>query len=115
MKKVLTPSKKPVDRPDDAVAIATMSNFAIDVERLLVRIYVTDRSKYERLVHLMRKMLREIYRAGTDPKLRAAAAAARGENRRRLSEENCPPGWEPCSDGLCAEVCYIGDVESVES
>jgi hypothetical protein len=112
MKRVQTPSKGPARRPDDAVAIAAMRNFAIDVERLLVRIYVTDRSKYEKLVHVMRTMLHEIYQAGTDPKLRAAAAEARGADRKRLSEENCPPGWELCSDGLCAEVCYIADVES---
>ncbi len=112
MKKMPTRTKKGTDRPDDALAIAALRNFAIDVERLLVRIYVTDPTKYQKLVHLMRKQLDEIYRAGTDPKLLETVKATKGRDRRYLSEENCPPGWELCTDGLCAEVCYISDFES---
>ena len=112
MKQTQVRRKKPAARPDDALAIAAMRNFALDVERLLVRIYVTDPTTYQKMVHLMRNVLDEIYRAGIDPKLRAAAQETKGRERRHLSEESCPPGWELCSDGLCAEVCYITDVES---
>jgi hypothetical protein len=41
-----------------------------------------------------------------------AARPDDARERRYLSEESCPPGWERCADGLCAEVCYLADVES---
>jgi len=112
MKKTPARRKKPAGRPDDALAIAALRNFALDVERLLVRIYVTDPTKYQKMVHLMRDVMKQIYQAGTDGKLRATVQETKGRERRYLSEENCPPGWELCADGLCAEVCYIVDLES---
>jgi len=112
MKKTPKRLKKPVNRPDDALAIAALRNFALDVERLLVRIYVTDPTKYQKLVLLMRTMLHEIYKAGTDARLCKVVKEKEGPARRLLSEESCPPGWELCSDGLCAEVCYLADFES---
>ena len=38
MKQTQVRRKKPAARPDDALAIAAMRNFALDVERLLVRL-----------------------------------------------------------------------------
>jgi hypothetical protein len=99
------------DRPDDAVALAAFRCFAMDVERLLIRIYVTDRSQYARMMVLMRRLLGEIYKEGTSPELRRKAAAADAKLRKELAEENCPVGYELCADGLCAETCNVfGDL-----
>jgi hypothetical protein len=109
----MTPSrksrKKHPGRPDDAIALAAFRNFAIDVERLLVRIYVTHPEKYEEMVDRMRHVLRDLYVAGTSAELRKAVRDAKGPDRKTLSDENCPPGYELCSDGLCAEVCDVYD------
>ncbi|HUF46975.1 MAG TPA: hypothetical protein VMM93_04105 [Vicinamibacterales bacterium] len=100
MKKTARTRKHP-GRPGDAIALAAFRNFALDVERLLVRIYVTRPDTYETMVEHMRRVLAEIYRKGTQPK--------------RLSDDRCPPGYELCADGLCAEVCDILDADAAFS
>jgi len=102
-------SRKPgrAVRPNDAIALAAFQNFGIDVERLLVRIYVTNPKTYARMIRLMRRVLVEIYEAGTDPELRRKAQKATRRELKRLSEVNCPDGYLLCADGLCAEVCNI--------
>jgi hypothetical protein len=92
MKKARSTRKHP-SRPNDAIALAAFRNFALDVERLLVRIYITNPETYETMVLLMRGVLADVYRTGA--------------GRKPLSDESCPPGFERCADGLCAEVCDI--------
>ena len=109
MKKSTTQHKKHPGRPNDAIALAAFRNFALDLERLLVRIYVTHPEKYEEMVDRMRRVLADLYVAGTNESLRQAARETSGPDRKHLSDENCPPGYQLCADGLCAEVCDIYD------
>jgi hypothetical protein len=75
----------------DAINLAALRWYAATNEALLIEIYATDRDRFGALLALLRVHQRE---------LRRFASAPDG-----IVEEDCPPGWVRCKDGLCAPSC----------
>jgi hypothetical protein len=76
--------------PDDAIRLAALRWFAIEIERLSIEIYASDKTRYLDLEDLLRgavKRMKKITR------------------RFDLDDEDCPNGYVLCKDGLCAPMC----------
>ena len=80
-----------VPEPDDAIRLAALRWFALEMERISIEIYATDKRKFA----LMEKVLR-----GTIAKLNFVR-----ENLNALSDDECPDGYIRCKDGTCAPSC----------
>jgi hypothetical protein len=78
-------------QPDDAIRLAALRWFALEVERLSIEIYATDKRRYVPVERLLRDTLK---RMGT---IRASA---------KVDDPGvCPDGYVLCKDGLCAPMC----------
>ena len=80
-----------VPEPDDAIRLAALRWFALEMEKISIEIYATDKRKFA----LMERVLR-----GTIAKLNFVR-----ENLQALSDDECPDGYIRCKDGTCAPSC----------
>lgn len=78
--------------PSDAVNLATLRWYALTIDRLLLQIYCTDRSKQAAMQAILDKALHDLYRHAKDIK---------------FAEDQCPDGQRLCDDGLCAPTCLF--------
>ena len=78
--------------PNDAINLATLRWYALTIDRLLIQIYATDRSKQAAMQAILDKAVKELYRHGK------GITAEDGE---------CPEGQRLCSDGFCAPMCMF--------
>lgn len=78
--------------PNDAINLATLRWYALTIDRLLIQIYCTDRSKQAAMQGILDKAIRELYRHGKGITIGA---------------EECPDGQRLCSDGFCAPMCMF--------
>ena len=79
-------------QPNDAINLATLRWYALTIDRLLIQIYCTDRSRQPEMQAILDKALKELYRHG------------RGIT---LGDDECPEGQRRCSDGFCAPMCMF--------
>ena len=77
--------------PEDAIRLAALRWFGLELERLAIEIYATDKSKYPEMESVFRKAIKGLKQAGLG-----------GPHQ---DEEECPPGYVLCNDGLCAPAC----------
>ena len=77
---------------DDAIRLAALRWFTIELERYSIEIYATDKSKYGAMETVLRRALADLKAAGR------RTPSVKGE-------ENCPDGYILCKDGLCAPMC----------
>ena len=78
--------------PNDAINLATLRWYALTIDRLLIQIYSTDRSKQAGMQAILDQALKELYRHGK--------GIAEGDSE-------CPEGQRLCSDGFCAPICMF--------
>jgi len=81
--------------PTDAEALAMIRLLSMTVERLLIRLYFSDKSTYSHLVDHMRQCIRSLWQYGK-------------KQMHSRDEEECPDSLEKCADGLCADICLEG-------
>ena len=86
--------------PDDAIRLAALRWFAIEIERKAIEIYATDKSRYLDLEALLRHTMKKMNIVSDE-----------------IAEpEECPIGYVLCKDGMCAPACdHLGGEESPES
>jgi hypothetical protein len=77
----------------DAVRFATLRWYTLTIERLLLEIYVTDRSRYAELSALLKSQVKQL-------ELFSQSLAV-------ADPDDCPPGWKLCHDGLCSPMCDL--------
>jgi hypothetical protein len=77
--------------PDDAIRLAALRWFAIEIERLSIEIYASDKRKYRTMERLLRRTVKRM--------------GAIGDRTNVLRDEECPNGYVLCKDGLCAPMC----------
>ena len=77
--------------PDDAIRLAALRWFALQIERLGIEIYATDKSRYAEIEKILRTALSRM--AGTKKDLS------------QDEESECPEGFILCKDGFCAPMC----------
>jgi hypothetical protein len=77
---------------NDAINLATLRWYALTIDRLLIQIYCTNRSKQAAMQSILDRAVRELYIHGKD--------GAQGD-------EGCPDGQRLCSDGFCAPMCLF--------
>ncbi len=84
-------------QPEDATNFATIHWYAIEIEKLLIEMYCTNRKKWPGLQKLLDQDMQALYDyfKKADPGL--------------ADEDDCPPGQQLCSDGLCAARCNAYD------
>ena len=97
MKKPKTKNKW-MPQPEDAINLATIRWYAIEIEKLLIEMYSTNRKKWPGLQKLLDKDMKELYDYFKKPDFGPLS-----------DEDECPPGQQLCSDGLCAAQCDIFD------
>jgi hypothetical protein len=78
-------------RPDDAIRLAALRWFALEIERVAIEIYATDPAQFEPMENLLRKTMRGM-------------AGIAGQLHARLDDE-CPVGYVLCKDRTCAPMC----------
>jgi hypothetical protein len=79
--------------PDDAIRLAAVRWFTLELERLAIEIYATDKTQYARIEKLLGQTLSRMGSLGT----KVAELSFR--------EEDCPMGYYLCKDGLCSPMC----------
>lgn len=79
--------------PEDAIRLAALRWFAIEIERLTIEVYASDRTKF---VEMERELRHTLKRLGRTRKT---------VQRLALGDEDCPMGYLLCKDGLCAPMC----------
>ena len=77
--------------PKDPTSFAAFRWFANAIENDALELYITDRSTYEEIEHILRSTLRQLAH------LRMKEALPPGDNE-------CPDGWVLCN-GICAPSC----------
>ena len=76
-------------QPDDAIRLAALRWFAIQIERIGIEIYATNKSKAAAVEELLRgtvKRMSDLHEDIAEP-------------------EDCPIGYVLCKDGMCAPMC----------
>ncbi len=92
--------------PDDAIRLAALRWFALEIERLSIEIYATDKTKYPAVESLLRKTVKSMGAAITTVKSMGAAITTVKSMGEAITDESvCPPGWVLCPDRLCAPMC----------
>jgi hypothetical protein len=85
-------------RTDDAIRLAALRWFALELERLSIEIYASNQALYPQMEHALRQ-----------------AVQSMGGLRRRVNvadDGDCPDGYFLCKDGICAPMCdAVGDAE----
>ena len=93
-KKTTGPIKQDwVGKPQDAINLAALRWYVCTIDRLCIEIYATNRRKYPKLAKLLKKQLNELKALGTSAKVE--------------DDDECPPGFVKCDDGLCAPACDV--------
>jgi hypothetical protein len=77
--------------PNDAIRLAALRWFTLELERLSIEIYASDKTKYAAMDKVFRTAIKELGQVGRRSGLQA--------------EEDCPDGYILCKDGLCAPMC----------
>ena len=100
MAKKQSRSAKPTANPEtnDALKLAALRWFTIELERYSIEIYASDRTNYPALEGVLRKALTELKAFGRP-------AEATSSKRGLQEEQECPDGYILCRDGLCAPMC----------
>ena len=76
-------------QPDDAIRLAALRWFAVQIERIGIEIYATNKS-----------------RAGAVEDLLRATIKGMSDIHKDIAEpEDCPMGYVLCKDGMCAPMC----------
>jgi hypothetical protein len=83
-------------RPDDAIRLAALRWFALELERLSIEIYASNQAAYPQMESVLRQAMKSMGDVS-----RRVNLAADGE---------CPDGYVLCKDGICAPMCdSVGD------
>ena len=80
-----------VPQPDDAIRLAALRWFALEMERISIQIYATDKRQFAAMEKVFRHTL---------GKLNIVL-----ETVNVLSDDDCPEGYIRCKDGTCAPAC----------
>ena len=75
---------------NDAINLATLRWYALTIDRLLIQIYSTDRSKQPVMQGILDQTLKDLYRHRKSV---------------TLGDDGCPDGQVRCADGLCSPMC----------
>jgi len=78
-------------RADDAIRLAALRWFALELERLSIEIYASNQALYPNMEDVLRKAVKSMSEVG-----------------RRVSlagNDECPGGFFLCKDGICAPMC----------
>ena len=78
-------------RPNDAIKLAALRWFALEMERIAIQLYASNPDLYGEMETIMRQTLKSLGDAG-----RQIADPVSGE---------CPEGYVLCPDGICAPMC----------
>lgn len=78
--------------PDDAIRLAALRWFALQIERLSIEIYASDKNRYFELEKIFRTALTRM--SGTKKSL-----------SQKSDDSECPEGFILCKNGLCAPMC----------
>ena len=89
-KKKSIPRNKWQAHPNDAIRLAALRWFALQIERTSIEIYASDQNLYGQLEALMRQTIKSLSEVG---------------GQIGLSDGDCPEGYVLCTDGLCAPMC----------
>lgn len=91
-KKTSAPStNKWQPRADDAIRLAALRWFALELERLSIEIYASNQALYPQMEGVLRQAMKSMGGVA-----RRVNLAADGE---------CPEGFFLCKDGICAPMC----------
>jgi hypothetical protein len=77
--------------PEDAIRLAALRWFSLEIERMGIEIYASDKTKYKAIEKVLRQ-----------------AMTAMNATRDRIAvgdPDECPDGYVLCKDGLCAPMC----------
>ena len=77
--------------PDDAIRLAALRWFALEIERMGIEIYASDKAKYKAVEKILRQTM--------------TALNATSEDIIVAASDECPDGYVLCKDGLCAPMC----------
>lgn len=77
--------------PEDAIRLAALRWLATELEQMTVEIYASDKGKYDGMEDILRGALKEMKKLGRRASMQ--------------EEDECPPGYVLCKDGLCAPMC----------
>jgi hypothetical protein len=78
-------------RADDAIRLAALRWFALELERLSIEIYASNQASYPQLEDVLRRAVKSM-----------------GDVSRRVNladDGDCPDGYFLCKDGTCAPMC----------
>jgi hypothetical protein len=93
-------AKKWQGTPDDAIKLAALRWFALNIESAAIEMYATDSSRYSEVEIVLKTCLAEVAR------LRKTLVGSEGD---------CPPGFVLCRDNVCSPMCDYEDVKSQNS
>ena len=77
--------------PDDAIRLAALRWFALEIERMGIEIYASDKTKYKTIEKVLRQTMK--------------AMNATRDHVIVADSDECPDGYFLCKDGLCAPMC----------
>jgi len=89
-KKAAQPAGKWQARPNDAIRLAALRWFALELERMSIQIYASNPELYGDMEGVLRKAVKSMGEVGRDL---------------GLADEDCPEGYFLCRDGICAPMC----------
>jgi hypothetical protein len=90
-KKSASPANKWQPRPNDAIRLAALHWFALELERVSIQIYASKPELFNDLEGVLRKAVKGL-----------------GDIRRNFDigdGGDCPEGFFLCRDGICAPMC----------
>jgi hypothetical protein len=89
-KKQAPPRNKWQAHPNDAIRLAALRWFALEIERISIQIYASNQNLYEDMEDALRDCVRSLGVVGKDA---------------GLADGDCPEGYFLCRDGVCAPMC----------
>jgi hypothetical protein len=89
-KKKGVPRNKWQAHPNDAIRLAALRWFALEIERVSIQIYASNQNLYEDMEDVLRQTLLSMADVGKDA---------------ALGDGDCPEGYFLCRDGVCAPMC----------
>jgi hypothetical protein len=75
---------------DDAIRLAALRWFALQIERSTIQLYATDQAHYEVILSVLRETMEQL-----DALVKKSP----------VGDEECPIGFVLCKDGTCAPMC----------
>ena len=76
--------------PDDAIRLAALRWFALQLESVAICNYATDAATYLEMEDILKHALRKMQKV---------------TRKQALSDDECPEGFVRCKDGTCAPAC----------